>query len=105
VPVLKFSGKINLLEKKTQKLRPTLMILSDFPPAIQTSIQHFANPDRSLTEIGSLSGISKQAAAQIIALGGAFFASYGTVAVFPEKEKLGRVLTNCSRYKHNQGIG
>ena len=64
------------------------MILSDFSPAIQTSILHFANPDRSLTEIGSLSGISKQAAAQRIALGGAFFASYASVAVFPERERL-----------------
>ena len=64
------------------------MILSDFSPAIQTSILHFANPKTSLAEIGSLYGISKQAAAKRIALGGAFFASYGSVAVFPERERL-----------------
>lgn len=64
------------------------MILSDFPPAIQTSIQHFANPNLSLTEIGSLHGISKQATAKRIALGSAFFASYGSTPVFPERERL-----------------
>ena len=64
------------------------MILSDFPPAIQTSILHFSNPKTSLTEIGSLDEISKQAAAKRIALGGAFFASYGSIAVFPERERL-----------------
>jgi predicted DNA-binding protein YlxM (UPF0122 family) len=64
------------------------MILSDFSPAIQTSILHFANPDKSLTEIGSLSGITKQATAKRIALGEAFFASFGKVPVFRKKKNL-----------------
>jgi hypothetical protein len=99
VPVLKFSGKINLQEKKTQKLRPAHMIISSFDPAIQTTILYFSDPNQTYDKIGHQLGISKQAVSKRVALGKTFLASYGKPVQFPEAERLRLAETEVARLK------
>lgn len=75
------------------------MTLASFHPVIQTSILHYANPSLSLSEIGEIFGISKQAAAKRINLGAAFFSSYGQSAEYPEAKELKAALSEIARLK------